>query len=225
MSDYTTIQVVRATIGSDVAGTADEVLARLITAVSRQIDRACNRPDGFVAAAVPSAREYAGTGAAVLSIDECLTVTLVEARHNPADASYLAWGADDWRAFSGDALTPDFTRTPFTALMTLPSGDHPVFPSGIFSGWSSSRAALSELPLRQWSVPTVRVTARWGYAESIPEDIANACVIQVARMFKRGKSGYADTLASADMGTLQYRKLDPEVEAILRQGRYIRAVI
>lgn len=223
MTDYTTVQRLRAAMGSEVSGTTDEVLARLITAVSRLIDRACNRPDGFVAADAPSAREYAGTGEAVLSIDECLSVTLVEAKDDPADSAYTAWTADDWRAFSGDVLAPDFTRTPFTALMTLPGGDHPVFPSGVYSGRSGSRVALSDLPLRQWSVPTVRVTARWGYGTIPPPEIETACIIQAARWYKRGLTAFQDTAGGGELGALTYRRgLDPEAWAILEGGRYVR---
>ncbi|MBK8023515.1 MAG: hypothetical protein IPK19_19300 [Chloroflexi bacterium] len=219
MADYTTVQRLRAAMGSEVAGSHDDVLARLIMAVSRQIDRACNRPDGFVAAAEPAAREFAGTGMAVLSIDECLSVTLVESRTGPTEA-YAAWAADDWRAFSGDAAMPDFTRTPFTALMVLP-GAHAVFPSGVHSGRHSFR--LSPESLRQWSVPTVRVTARWGYAESAPPDIETACIIQAARLFKRGLAAFQDVGGGEGLGTLTYRRgLDPEARAILEGGRYIR---
>ncbi|MCK6581196.1 MAG: hypothetical protein L6Q98_24155 [Anaerolineae bacterium] len=214
MTDYTTVQRLRAAMGSEVSGTTDDVLARLITAVSRLIDRACNRPDGFVAADAPSAREYAGTGEAVLSIDECLSVSLVEAKDDPAEAAYTAWTADDWRAFSGDALAPDFTRTPYTALMTLPGGDHPVFPSGMRAGRSGSRTL---------SAPTVRVTARWGYGEIAPPEIETTCIIQAARWYKRGLTAFQDRAGGGELGALTYRRgLDPEAWAILEGGRYVR---
>ncbi|MDZ4771209.1 MAG: hypothetical protein SGJ24_18970 [Chloroflexota bacterium] len=207
MSDYTTVQRLRAAIGSEVSNSDDAVLSRLITAVSGQIDRACRRPDGFIAVPTATVREFPSDGRALLDIDECIAVTLVEARPVPG-ADYTPWDAADWRAFSGSALAPHFTRTPFTAIMVVPGGKVRAFADGRADSVSA---------------PMVRVTARWGYAASVPGTIETACIIGAARLYKRGASAYQDAIAGSDVGMLSYRRgLDAEVEAILRGGHFLR---
>ncbi|MDZ4768360.1 MAG: hypothetical protein SGJ24_04465 [Chloroflexota bacterium] len=220
MADYTTVQKVRATIGSQVSSADDDVITRLISAVSRQIDRYCNRLDGFEASATATARVFPGRGETTLWIDECAAVTLVEGRESVSSA-WTGWTAGDWIPFSGDDMSPNFNKTPYHGLMVMPSGTHSVFPHGAYSSMWVFDTGRRQRGIVM-TLPTVQVTARWGYALSVPDDVENACIIQTARMYKRGQSAYADTLATSDFGTMQYRKLDPEVEAILTGGRYIR---
>lgn len=222
MADYTTPQKVRDSIDSIVAGTQDEVLARLITAVSRQIDRYCNRPDGFVALSAATARVYAGSGEPYLFIDECVAITGVGSKASPDDTTYNAWTSADWIAFSGDPLHPNFNRLPYTGLLTAPAGDYALFISGVYTNSVGWRVQLADQYQAARNVPTIQVTAKWGYAVTVPADIEQACIIQIARLFKRGQSAFQDSVANADFGTLMYRRgVDPEVEFILKQGRYV----
>lgn len=202
MTDYTTVQQVRSAFGSTVAGAGDDEIARTISAVSRWLDRFCNLPEGFVAAESPTARLFAGDGTSIQRIAPCILVSLVETR---AETTTLweAWASADWIAFRGDARQPDFNHLPYTGLLVALTGARTTFPAG--------------------TTPTVRITARWGYADTAPDDIAQACIIQVARLFKRGEGAFADALSNTvSDGTLSYRRLDPEVEAILKGGRYVR---
>ncbi|MCK6580358.1 MAG: hypothetical protein L6Q98_19870 [Anaerolineae bacterium] len=222
MSAYTTVQRLRASIGSLVSGASDEVLTRVIEAVSQWIDQYCNRPDGFVALSTAAAREYAGSGEATMLIDECVQVTLVESKQ-ATDTSYTAWVAADWRAYSGDARSPNLNRKPYHALMCLPSGSYSSFPRAVGRERAGFKTTLDDgLMTRQWSAPTVRVTGKWGYAVTLPTAIEEACIIQATRQYKRGQSAYNDATASAEFGVLQFRGLDPAVETILAQGRFIR---
>ena len=56
------------------------VLAIILDAASRGIDRFCNRPDGFTATDDGVARIYRGSGRNWQNIDECVAVELVEVK-------------------------------------------------------------------------------------------------------------------------------------------------
>jgi len=201
---YGTALELRARI--DKTGAADDAtLTAIIAAAERNINRACNRADGFEADVVASARTYSGNGKPYLYVDECVEVTLVEVKDSASDTDYDAWAGTDWIACSGDPRSPNFNRVPYDMLMVDPTGDESVFTKG---------------------VPTVRVTARWGYSVVAPADIKEACLMQAARWFKRYQSAMADVLADGELGRLLYRQaLDPDIRRILVDGRYVRPVV
>ena len=73
---------------------------------------------------------------------------------------------------------------------------------------------------------TVKVTAKWGYATSVPSTIKTATMMQAARWYKRFQSAMADVVADAALGTLLYRQeLDPDVKMLLVAGRYVKMAI
>ena len=207
MTSYATAVELRARL-EKTATTDDAVLTALLAASSAAIDRFCNRPDGFVALATAVARTFAGSGHSVQAIDECAAITLVETGDG---TTWTAWGADDWLAFRGDPAKPDFANLPYTGLMVAYRGAYATFP----------RLARNGVGL-----PSVRVTARWGYSATVPADIAAACIEQAGRWFKRAQSAMSDTLADGDTGMLLYTKaLDPDIERKLSHGRYYRPVL
>lgn len=228
MTDYTTPDAVRGMIDKQFAD-KDDRIGMVITAVSKAIDNRCNRPDGFVAGEVASARLFAGDASQILTIDETPVISSVAVKVTPGDSTYTAWTADQWIPFSGSPELPDFNHTPYTGLMT-------AFGSGlVFTGrwvnddwsWPSGRRGLAPSTRQRGpSPPTAQVTARWGYALTIPTPIAQACIIETARMFKAGLAGFSDTLASQDLGKLiQMAKLHPSTVFLLEQGRYIRPAV
>ena len=209
MANYCTVSEIRAELDkSDV--TDDTVLIRLIQAATRNIDRACHRLDGFVADATATARTYMGNNDNFLRVDEFVGEASVQVKP-AATSSYEAWTTSDFIECAGDKRFPDYNPAakglPYTALRVDPNGDYSIF-------------------YADTEYPTVEVTARWGFATSVPPDIKEACIMQVVRWLKRLRSGMSDTLASTDLGTLMYTKsLDPDVLRILRDGRYIRPVM
>ncbi len=223
MADYCTIADVKARIEKTKAG--DDVwLAELVTGASRKIDRTCRRPDGFVAPSVASARTFSGSGNAIQWLDECAAISLVEVKDSATDSTYTAWASTDWIPGCGDPVhSPDFNRLPYRWIMVDPTGSYDHFASGRYAwrrGFRPEPAQLSR------GVTTVRVTARWGYALTVPDDIREACCMQVARWYKRFQSAMADAVASVDMGQLLYRQsLDPDIAGILRDGRYIKPAV
>jgi len=196
----------------------DVALQRIIDSVSAAIDTYCNRPDGFVASDTATARTFAGRGDPWLYIDECAAITSVAVKDSPTDDDYTAWANNDWIAFSGGHDDPDYNRTPYTGLIVDPdgTGGYAVFTSGKFGYSRGFRPTGTGLRIK----PTVRVTAKWGYALIVPDDIRQACIIEAARWYKQGEGAWGDALANADLGKLMHvADLSPTVKRIL--ARYI----
>lgn len=224
MADYCCAEEVKAQIEKTTT-TSDAVIEMLIKAASRAIDNKCNRPDGFVALASGSEtdRTYAGSGKGWQYIDECVAVTALGVKDSPTDASYTAWLGTDYILARGDPARPDFNRTPYNLLIVDPTGDYSHFTSGAYSYRPGFRP---DYDTGYRGVPTVRVTARWGYAATVPDAIKQACIIEVARWLKRGQSAWNDALGSPDLGMLMYKQgLDPATVFLLEQGRYIRPAL
>jgi len=227
MAGYTNLSEIKARMQKTDTD-ADTFLPMIIDAASRAIDNFCNRDaGGFEASDHATARYLSGNGRAVLLIDECVEITEVAVKDAATDTAYTAWttpttnmaGDGDWLAFSGDPENPDFNNLPYDSLMVDLNGDYNVFISGRYRGLRGFR------PERDASriVPTVRITAKWGYAINVPDAIKEACIMQVIRWYKREQGAMASALASAELGTLDlFKTLDPDFEFILALGRYIK---
>lgn len=225
---YATKAQLRAQIeksGTSGAG-ADANLDLLLEAASEAVDGFCNVPTGkFVADSTASARQYAAKGGPVLMIEDCISITLVEAKTDIV-GSYVSWAAADWIAFTGSPRFPDFNTLPYTGIMVTANGGYSFFPSGRANSWPGFMPLEDDVARIKRGLPTVRVTAKWGIATTAPSRVIEATLVQAARWFKRGEAAWADTVASPDMGTLQYRKaLDPDVEAMLTLARLVRPAI
>ena len=210
----------------------DAILDRLLSAASRAIDGYCNRPDGFLAIATATARYFPGSGKGYQWIDECVAVSAVAVKDSASDDEddYTAWtlgtigtttGADVFLA-TGDPEYPEFTRTPYTLLVIGANADYSIFPSGNFRTRGGFRPSSDSVR----GLPAVKVTARWGYAATVPANVKEACILQSARWWKRGQSAWADTIANVDFGVLMYRKsLDPDLQAMLMEARLVRPAL
>jgi hypothetical protein len=69
---------------------------------------------------------------------------------------------------------------------------------------------------------SVKITGVFGYSATPPEDVKQACEIQVLRWFMRAKQAYADNGANAAFGQININlatrtasRLDPDVSALL----------
>jgi hypothetical protein len=217
---YARVEELKAQINK--TGTADDTeLALILSAAERTINRFCNRPDGFEAADSATARIYAGSGKPYQFIDECVSITLVEVKNSPTSDTYDTWATGDWIAARGDPEYPDYNDLPYDLLIVDPTGDEVIF----YSGKYTTRGGFRPSTNIHRGVPTVRVTARWGYSDDVPVDISEATIMQAARWFKRLEGSMSDALASGELGMLLYRqKIDPDVALILKDGRYIKPV-
>lgn len=207
----------------------DVTIDMILEAASRGIDRFCNRPDGFNADDDAVSRIYRGSGRNWQNIDECVAVTLVEVKESVTVTAYTAWTVGDWIAMSGDPADPDFNSLPFDALMVDPTGDQAVFTGAIslddvYFGSAGIPSSSRDLyPGRRAAAPTVRVTARWGYAAETPEPIRQACAMQAIIWYKRMEGAMASALANPELGTIElFKALDPAVEFLLSLGRYVK---
>ena len=223
MADYATVAEFKQAVplvSTDAA--RDAAISVMLAAASRTIDQYCNRPDGFVADETATPRLFAGDGSSIIRIDDAVEVTLVEVLDSPTDTAYTAWAATDWIPFSGDSRFPNFNSLPYDQIMVAANSSYSGFTDSRFT----TRGGFKPIRTGTRSVPTVRVTARWGYAAQVPPQVKQACIAQAARWWKRGQSSWADTMAGADFGQLMYTKvLDPDIQLILERGRFVRPAI
>ena len=225
MATYASVVELRNQINKTGTGDDDE-LALLLDAASQAIDNHCNRPDGFIADVSASARVYTGSGGPFQFIDECVSISTVAVKDSPTDSTYTSWSSSDWTGFAGDPNNPEFQPTvkqkPYTAVMIAAGGSYSHFTSGKYTSRRGFRPSFYVAR----GVPTVQVTARWGYAAEVPDAIKQACLTQAARWYKRGQSAWADAVGNPELGQLMYtKKLDPAIQHILENGRYVRPVI
>lgn len=186
-------------------GITDADLQLILDAAARAIDNFTGRrQDGYEAPAVAVARVFSGSGMTYQWLQsDAVEITEVAVKDSGTDDDYTVWDTTDWIAFSGDPLCPDYNSLPYTAIMVDPTGDETLF-------------------TRWRGVPTVQITARWGYAETVPDAIKQATIMQATRWYKRLQSAMADGLGSAELGLLVYAKpIDPAIDMLLRQGRFI----
>lgn len=209
----------------------DAILTRILDGASRKIDRFCNRPDGFEASDKATVRRYRGSGKTYQLIDECVEITAVAVKDAISDDTYEAWdspttmfaGDGDWFPGTGDPDAPQFNELPYTILFVDPNGDQSWFTGQTWQERRGRRIQGASLLAR---VPTVQVTARWGFSEDVPYDIREATIMQSARWYKRLQGAMADALASTDLGGLLYlQQLDPDVAGILLDGRYVKPAV
>jgi hypothetical protein len=217
--------------------TDDATLTAILDAATRNIDTAIGqyRPghEFFSADAVASARIYAGSGLAFQWIDPCISITTVAVKDSFDDTTYTAWVGTDWIACSGSMQHPDFNDLPYSMVMVSPAGNYSIFTSGRVGGaqhWDPVFALTDASSMDRGgighAVPTVQITARWGYSAAVPPDIREACLMQAARWWKRFESSMSDTMASGEMGQLFYRQaLDADIRRILVDGRYMKPAV
>lgn len=225
---YTTAELLMDAVDKQVDDSNGRI-TRLILDVSEAIDRICNRPDGFLAGDTATARTFPGSGSGVLRIDDAVEITAVGVKENASDTSFTTWDADTYLGFSGDERFPDFNHTPYSGIMAA-YGSGSIFTSPWGSddiAWASSRwNGFSRLSRRGPAPPTVRISARWGFADEVPGPVEEACIIQASRMWKRARSAYADTLVGGEMGNLLFRvQMDNDLKLMLEKARLIRVPV
>jgi hypothetical protein len=195
---YVTVEAFKEYIDYEGDG-KDALIALCLEAAENRVEEVCGRSqDGFVAGAYPTTRVYVGNGLAWLYIDQCVEVELVEVKESISDTSYTAWDADDWEAASGSPERPTYGRTPYELLVASNSNR---FTSGRYG--------------RQQRVPTVRVTARWGYAEEVPAALEMLVVGQAARYFQRLRGTFEDAIVGPEGGAILFRRMDADLQALL----------
>jgi len=219
---YATVDELRA-FADITTETFDLEMGKLLDGASRAIDGLCGRiRDGFVADPVATARVFAGNGRPYMYIDECAAISAVAVKDTATDSTYTAWETTDWMEFSGSPKNPDFNTLPYQGIMVDPTGDYSIFTSGAYVTRSGFRP-MTEVGR---GVPTVRVTARWGYALTVPANVKIATLFVALRQYKRLLAGASDTLASTELGELMYTMtVDPDVALLLTKSGFVEPAV
>ena len=107
----------------------------------------------------------------------------------------------------------DYTVWDVTDYMVLPYNSaedgHP-YKSLIIDQLNGSKWIWYSFP------KAIKITCKWGWSENVPHVIAEACIVQTARWFKRGQQAFQDAGAVTELMQMRYlKKIDPEVELLL----------
>ncbi|MFE2353063.1 phage gp6-like head-tail connector protein [Streptomyces parvulus] len=160
--------------------------ARAVRAASRAIDKATGRPGhGFWLDDTAKTRTYRLDGRIVCEGDG--DVLLVDEIGDTTGLLVEASSGDSWSAITGYEARPDNALAdgkPVDSLLRL----------GSTWGLASTR---------------IRVTARFGWP-AVPDDIAEAAMIQASRLFKRADSPEG-VMGSAEWGVVRLSRRDPDV--------------
>ena len=201
----------------------DTNIQLLLDAASDGIDRILGRPIGsFVADSSASARVYVGNGLDYVFIDENVEVASVAVKDTYDATTYTAWASTDWNTAGGSPEFPDWNGLPYTFIQIAPGGDYSRFISGITRRSSGRRLRGYQ---RRRELPTIEVTAKWGFSVIAPNPIIEANIAQAARWYKRGKGSWAIIIGSGSMGTNRQKgsataPLDPDIETMIKKTRY-----
>ena len=171
----------------------------LITRASRLIDREVGAwPNYFYPTTDDAIRYFDGNGEEELWIDECMSITTLAVAESGETCStgYTTWSSTEYEVWPYNYSE---TGQPIMRLDINMNGDKGNFP-----------------PYRK----AVKLTGVFGYSSTPPEDIKQACIIQVVRWYMRAKQSYQDAGANVDLGSMVYvQQLDPDIKELLHAYR------
>jgi hypothetical protein len=181
-----------------------ELFEQLITRASRLIDGLLKREPGAFYVSADTTRYFSGSGDERLWIGEMAAApTTVSVAETGILTTYTAWAATDYICWPYNALLEGmpYLRLDIDSL------------NGTKSCW--------------YSYPkSVKVIGKFGFSAAVPDEIKEACIVQIVRWFKRGQQAFQDAGAVMELGQLRYvRKLDPEVETMLSIPKFHRLTI
>ena len=191
MTDYVTVSTLKAYMGLTTT-TTDTQVAAAITSASREVDGHCRRR--FSADATVTARVYRRSTEHTVAIDDAIvgSITLVETDTGQDGTWATTIAAADWLAEPLNGIGANGMAWPVTRLRSLGAITWPL-------DTTSQR-------------PTVRVTARWGWA-AVPDPVAQATLILAAETYKLREAPFG--VAGFDQyGAVRIKTL-PQVERLL----------
>jgi hypothetical protein len=203
MTNYATLNEVKATMRIGTADTADDALLNnCIGAASRLIDGYANRQ--FWTTGTATARIFTAQDAYVCEVDDIATTSgLIVKSSSMADGVFdTTWDTTDYQLEPLNGVL-DGLNWVYTKMRAV--GDY-LFPN-VNSNYGSQ--AL------------VQVTAQWGWSYT-PEPIKQACILQASRIFKRYDSPLG-VAGFGDIGAIRVsRFLDPDVAQLVEPYRRMR---
>jgi hypothetical protein len=198
VNGYTTLALLKNELGASTDTTDDNKLERAISAASRQIDKFVGRPHGFWQDATVTVREYFSDSQKMCYVDDISTLTgLIVAVDENDDATFATTLTITTNYIVGPVNAADETPArPFNYIRIVDYGDSSFFQ------WQSGR-------------PNVRVTAKFGWP-AVPDDVAQACLIQSAHLYKASSAAFG--LVQMGMDGPMFRlssRLNPIAEGLL----------
>ena len=201
MADYCTFLEIKQSMPDStlatMAGTEHATaFSAMITSASRLIDREVGRwANYFYPSTDGETRYFDGSGSHVQEIDECLSITTLAVSESGEICStgYTTWVDTEYYVvpYNYAALGQPFYKLRLDRLKGTKS---------VFYGYTKG----------------IAITGIFGYSLTPPEDIKQACKIQVMRWYMRAKQAWQDAGASVELGQMIYvQQLDPDVKNIL----------
>jgi hypothetical protein len=189
MTDYVTADQVQTYLR--IADDNDvQLIQSLVTTASRMIDEYCGRQ--FSQDTTVSARVYQTSHVDLISTDDISTTTgLIVKTDNDNDGVYEnTWAATDYQ------LEPLNWLAQGKAVYTIRSTGRNFW----FPVWHQTSA--------------VQVTAKWGWP-SVPDQVAQACLLQVARLHMRRQSPGGMIIVPDLSVERLYASIDPDARVLL----------
>ena len=138
----------------------------------------------FKADSVASARLYSGNDRQDLRIDDCVEVTKVEVGNNQ-------WGDSFTEVTNAVGQTPEYYLMPINYLSEYAPEQEPIDKIGLRSrAWIFGHA-------------NHRITAKWGYAVTPPDDISFAATVIAAGMYYQNRGENTGAIKSERIGEYQ----------------------
>jgi hypothetical protein len=203
VNGYCSLPALKAEVNITASG-KDSRLERVIEAVSRQIDRHCNRH--FYKTEASTARYYTADMCDKLYIDDLETFVSLAIDESGDFSFETTWARDvDFALgpYNAGTITP---VRPFTFVEVMEAGGR-TFPVGIRRG--------------------VKITGTWGWG-AVPDEVEEACLIQSQRIFRRHEAafGIAPVPVMDGGGGVQLReRLDPDVALMLKDLRRVNVAV
>lgn len=205
-NNYITKEIIKTNLPDNTfSGTKyDSLLDSLAERTSRLLDRAAKRPPGFFYVSVDSTRYYNGSGGREQWIDPiAATPTSVEVAETGDLSNYTAWASSDYILWPYNALEDN---RPYMRLDL----DH-----------------LGGTKYLWYSFPkSIKITAKFGWAETLPPEVEEMMIIQAVRWFQRHRQAFRDTVAIPELQQITYVKaLDPEVVELFMNSTFSKVVV
>jgi hypothetical protein len=187
---YTDLASLKARLGIPTADTADDTtLDAIVEAVSRQIEAMTYRR--FYRNSADEDRYYVPEECDCLWTDDIGTITTLKTDEADDGLFSTTWATTDYESLPYNASV---NAIPVTHLRITRNGNH-TFPVGYKS---------------------VKITGKFGFSASTPKPVAEACLLQSARLFRRKDAPFG-VVGGGEMGqAIVINKLDPDVEMLLR---------
>lgn len=171
---------------TDADTTDNSALTDVITAVSRAIDKQCDRFFYFTAAAT---RYYSAEWTDWLLPDDIVSITTLKTDDDGDRTFETTWATTDYDLEPYNAAAHS---EPYTSIRVAPNGTQ---------RFSRVRRGVELVGVFGWP--------------AVPDAVREACILQSMRLWKRKDSVYG-VVGSAEMGQmLVIPKLDPDVKLLL----------